>query len=62
MMEQLRAAVRPLLALSSWVATIAFLATNVAIPEAWWAIVAAISTFYFVQRRDEKREEREKKG
>ena len=55
MIESLRACVRPLLALSCWVATIAFLAANVAIPEAWWALVAAVSTFYFVHRHEEKK-------
>ncbi len=55
-MEILRAVVRPFLALSSWCATIAFLVLGTHIPDAWWAVVSAITTFYFVQRREEKRE------
>jgi len=53
-MEWFRAIVRPTLAISSWIATIIFLATGVNIPEAWWALIAAISTFYFVHRHQEK--------
>ncbi len=58
--ELIRAVIRPALALSSWGATIAFLATRITIPDAWWALVAAISTFYFVHRHEEKRERAEK--
>ncbi len=58
--ETLRASVRPTLAVSSWAATITFMATNVTIPDAWWALVSAISTFYFVSRHDEKKAERER--
>ena len=53
-MEKLRSVVRPVLAISSWFATIGFLATGILIPDAWWALVAGINTFYFVQRSAEK--------
>lgn len=53
--EILRAVVRPFLAISCWAATIAFLATGINVPDAWWALVAAISTFYFVHRHEEKK-------
>jgi hypothetical protein len=55
MIEILRAVVRPFLAISCWAATIAFLAAGMDVPEAWWALVAAVSTFYFVQRHEEKK-------
>ena len=54
MLEFIRGIVRPCLALSAWLATIGFLAARFEIPDAWWALVAAIQTFYFVQRGQEK--------
>ena len=55
MIEFIRAVVRPTLAISGWLATIYFLAAGIAIPDAWWAIVAGINVFYFVQRQQEKK-------
>ncbi len=54
MIELIRAIVRPTLAISAWLATIGFLAAGIAVPDAWWALVAAVSTFYFVQRAQER--------
>lgn len=53
--EILRAVVRPFLAISCWAATIAFLSAGMSVPDAWWALVAAVSTFYFVHRHEEKK-------
>jgi hypothetical protein len=55
MIQMLRAVVRPFLAISCWCATIAFLSAGMGVPDAWWALVAAVSTFYFVQRHEEKK-------
>ena len=54
-LEFIRAIVRPTLAVSSWIATIIFLRYGVEIPDAWWALLGAITTFYFVNRHDEKK-------
>jgi len=58
-MEAVRAIVRPFLAIVSWCATIAFLVMGIQIPDAWWAVVSAITTFYFVHRHEEKRATRQ---
>lgn len=55
LLELIRGIVRPTLAISAWLATIAFLSRGIPIPDAWWSIVAALTTFYFVQRHEEKR-------
>jgi len=55
MIEFIRAVVRPTLAISGWLATIYFLAAGIAIPDAWWAIVAAFSAYYFAARSFEKK-------
>jgi len=44
--------IRAALAVGAWGATIYFLAANIVIPDAWWAIVATVSTFYFVTAED----------
>jgi len=44
--------VRATLAISSWFATIGFLAFGIAIPDAWWAIVSGINVFYFVASKE----------
>lgn len=44
--------VRGLLAVSSWLATIYFLAVGIIIPDAWWAIVAGINVFYFIDSKE----------
>jgi len=44
--------IRATLAVAAWLATIAFLVLKIEIPDAWWSIVAAITTFYFVQSRE----------
>jgi len=54
-MEVLRAIVRPTLAISAWGATIIFMILKIEIPEAWWALIGSITTFYFVQRHIEKK-------
>jgi len=59
--EVLRAAVRPVLAISTWGATIFFMAKGTTIPDAWWALVGTITTFYFVQRAAEKAAGRERR-
>jgi len=53
-MEVLRAVVRPVLALITTAATVTMLLLGIEIPEAWWAIQAAVITFYFTQRHEEK--------
>lgn len=55
LLELIRGIVRPTLAISAWLATIAFLVMGVSIPDAWWSTVATLTTFYFVQRHEEKR-------
>ena len=57
-LELIRSIVRPTLAVSAWLATIAFLATGTPLSDAWWSIVATLTTFYFVQRHEEKRPRR----
>ena len=54
--ELLRASVRPILALSACLGLLAMLFKGVVVPDAYWAYVGAITTFYFVQRAQEKRE------
>ena len=44
--------IRAALAIGAWGATIYFLASSIVIPDAWWAIVATVSTFYFVTAED----------
>ena len=44
--------IRASLAISGWLATIAFLLLGIEIPEAWWALVSAISVFYFATATD----------
>ena len=39
--------IRASLAVGGWGATIYFLIAGIVIPDAWWAIVATITTFYF---------------
>ena len=39
--------IRATLALSSWIATIYFLAVGIELPEVWWALVTGVSVFYF---------------
>ncbi len=39
--------IRASLAVGAWGATIYFLIVGVSVPDAWWAVVAMISTFYF---------------
>jgi len=39
--------VRAVLAVAAWGATIYFLAVDISMPDAWWAIVGAVSVFYF---------------
>jgi hypothetical protein len=48
--------VSPILAISSWGATIAFVIIMPdKVPDTWWVLVAALSTFYFVRRHEEKK-------
>jgi hypothetical protein len=47
-----RGSVRACLALAAIGATIAQLFLRPDIPDAWWAIMASISTYYFTQREE----------
>jgi len=44
--------VRATLAVTGWLATIFFLWIGVELPEAWWALVSAISVFYFTGTKE----------
>lgn len=55
MIEFVRAVVRPILAVTTVVGTLLLLLLGISIPDAWWGLVSAAVTFYFVYRHEEKK-------
>jgi len=53
--ELVRAIVRPAMALTACVGTAVFIGLDKTIPDAWWAYLGAATTFYFVQRAQERK-------
>lgn len=55
MIELIRAIVRPALALTAGPGTLVLVLLGIDIPEGWWGFLGTATTFYFIQRHDEKR-------